>query len=70
MAATLDRSGPNRSRTPRRALYVTWNRASEGDRRADYYARKRRVFPPECERDPGAPLSAESRLFTLGNPIR
>lgn len=64
------RSGPNRSTQPRRALYVTWNRRSEGDRRADYYERKRRVFPPECERDPGAPLSEESRIFNLGNPIR
>ncbi len=64
------RSGPNRSREPRRALYVTYNGVSQGDRRADYYARKRRVFPPECERDPGAPLPEESRIFNLGNPIR
>jgi hypothetical protein len=64
------RSGPNRSSEPRRALYVTYNRASEGDRRDDYFALKRRVFPPECERVPGAPLSEASRIFNLGNPIR
>ncbi len=64
------RSGPNRSRGPRRALYVTYNRASEGDRRAEYFALKRRVFPPECERIPGAPLDDASRVFNLGNPIR
>lgn len=64
------RSGPNRSRGPRRALYVTYNRASEGDRRAEYFALKRRVFPPECERVPGAPLDEASRVFNLGNPIR
>ena len=64
------RSGPNRSDRPRRAFYVTWNRASEGDRRADYYERKRRVFPPECERDPAAPLDPEAAVFNLGNPIR
>ncbi len=64
------RSGPNRSDRPRRALYVTWNRASEGDRRADYYERKRRAFPPECERDPAAPPDPEAADFNLGNPIR
>src|SRR5262245_31132200 len=65
------RSGPNRAEEPRRALYVTWNRASEGDRREAYFALKRRGFPPECERQPGAPLDPEaSRIFNLGNPIR
>ncbi len=64
------RSGPNRSDGPRRALYVTYNPASQGERRAEYFERKRRVFPPECERDPDAPLAPESRVFNLGNPIR
>ena len=64
------RSGPNRSDRPRRAYYITWNRASEGDRRADYYQRKRRAFPPECERDPDAPPDPEAGVFNLGNPIR
>jgi hypothetical protein len=64
------RSGPNRSSAPRRALYVTYNRASEGDRRDEYFALKRKAFPPECERVPGAPLDAASRVFNLGNPIR
>ena len=64
------RSGTNRSAGPRRALYITWNRASEGDRRADYYQAKRAAFPPECERDPDAPLSPDAARFNLGNPIR
>jgi len=64
------RSGPNRSAEPRRALYVSYNRASEGDRRTEYFALKRRSFPPECERVPGAPLDETSRVFNLGNPIR
>lgn len=64
------RSGTNRSAGPRRALYITWNRLSEGDRRADYYAAKRDAFPPECERDPDAPLSPDAARFNLGNPIR
>ena len=34
------RSGPNRSPTARRALYPTYNAASEGDLRAAYYEQK------------------------------
>jgi hypothetical protein len=64
------RSGPNRSTAPRRALYVTYNRASEGDRRDAYFALKRKSFPPECERVPGVELDESSKLFNLGNPIR
>jgi hypothetical protein len=37
---TPHRSGPNRSSTPRRALYPTYNAAAEGDLRADYYHQK------------------------------
>ena len=64
------RSGPNRSAEPRRAWFVTYNRRSDGDHREAYFAEKRRVFPPECERDPDAPLPAEAARFNLGNPIR
>lgn len=45
-------SGPNLTTQPRRVLYVTYNRASEGDHRAQYYADKRQSYPPDCERDP------------------
>ena len=41
---TPHRSGPNRSQTARRALYPTYNAASEGDRRADYYRDKLASF--------------------------
>ncbi|MEM1334815.1 MAG: phytanoyl-CoA dioxygenase family protein, partial [Actinomycetota bacterium] len=37
---TPHRSGPNNSPHPRRALFLTYNAASEGDLRADYYADK------------------------------
>ncbi len=47
------RSAPNTTSTPRRVLYITYNRASEGDWRVQYYADKRRSFPPDCEREPG-----------------
>ena len=64
------RSGRNESGTPRRAAFVTYNPASQGERRADYFARKRRAFPPECERDPNAPPDPDAATFNLGNPIR
>jgi hypothetical protein len=41
---TPHRSGPNPSPRPRRALYPTYNAASEGDLRAAYYATKRAAF--------------------------
>ncbi len=47
------RSGPNLTHTPRRVLYVTYNRASEGDHRIQYFADKRESFPPDIEREPG-----------------
>jgi hypothetical protein len=47
------RSGDNRTAEPRRVLYVTYNRASDGDHRAAYFADKRRSFPPDIEREPG-----------------
>ena len=46
------RSHPNRSDQARRVLYITYNRLSEGDSRARYYADKHRNFPPDIERDP------------------
>ena len=47
------RSAPNLTDTPRRTLYITFNRASEGDRRARYFADKRAAFPPDIERESG-----------------
>jgi ectoine hydroxylase-related dioxygenase (phytanoyl-CoA dioxygenase family) len=41
---TPHRSAANCSGRPRRALYPTYNAASEGDRRAEYYAHKEAAF--------------------------
>ncbi len=46
------RSQPNRTDEARRVLYITYNKASEGDSREQYYAEKRRNYPPDIERDP------------------
>ena len=63
------RSGPNRSDGARRSYYLTFNPASAGDHRAEYYARKRACFPPEYEREPGVDYAARGRQFNLGNPF-
>lgn len=62
-------SKENRSPSPRRALYITYNRESEGSYRNEYFKQKRRCFPPECERVPGVDYSKVVGPFNLGNPI-
>jgi 2-aminoethylphosphonate dioxygenase len=45
-------SAANLTSKQRRVLYVTYNRASDGDHRDSYYADKRESFPPDIERLP------------------
>ena len=45
------KSAPNKTDKPRRVLYTTYNKISEGDHLARYYADKRKSYPPDCERD-------------------
>jgi len=47
------RSAPNLTGHPRRVLYLTYNRLVDGDHRAQYYADKRKSFPPDIERETG-----------------
>jgi len=47
------RSGPNLSSRPRRALYVTYNKKSEGEARVQYWSDKRKNYPPDIERETG-----------------
>ena len=51
------RSAPNFTGTPRRVLYITYNKASAGDSRERYYAAKRKSYPPDVERDPNRDYS-------------
>jgi len=46
-------SKPNLTDQPRRALYLTYNRASDGDYRDRYFVEKRAAFPPDVEREAG-----------------
>ena len=45
-------SKPNHTSKSRRVLYTTYNKASAGDHRLQYYADKRASYPPDIERDP------------------
>ncbi len=47
-------SQPNLTDRPRRNLYLTFNRARDGDFRDWYFADKRRSYPPDNEREPGS----------------
>jgi len=46
-------SKANATDSARRILYLTYNAASYGDHRAQYFADKRANFPPDIERKPG-----------------
>jgi ectoine hydroxylase-related dioxygenase (phytanoyl-CoA dioxygenase family) len=47
------RSAPNATADARRVLYYTYNKASEGEHLAQYYADKRASYPPDIEREAG-----------------
>jgi predicted HD phosphohydrolase len=64
------RSPRNESNNPRRSLYITYSRASEGNCRDRYYADKRNTFPPEIEREPGIDYAKKAGRYNLANPIR
>lgn len=61
------RSGDNDTDDPRRALYATYNMASEGEVRDQYFSAKRASFPPEIEREPGKQY--DPGVFNVGNPV-
>jgi 2-aminoethylphosphonate dioxygenase len=63
------RSASNTSNRSRRALFGTYNKLQDSDRRDAYYQAKRDSFPPEYERVPGKDYSLNNP-FNLGNPIK
>uniref|UniRef100_A0A0G4GKQ9 Fe2OG dioxygenase domain-containing protein n=1 Tax=Chromera velia CCMP2878 TaxID=1169474 RepID=A0A0G4GKQ9_9ALVE len=68
-ADTPHRSGPNASQGSRRAHFLTFNPASEGQHRDGYYAEKRKKFPPPVEMEPGKDYSEGAKIYNLANPI-
>jgi ectoine hydroxylase-related dioxygenase (phytanoyl-CoA dioxygenase family) len=63
-------SEANRSNHSRRAIFITFNKFSEGgEKREAYYQDKREKFPPDCERDPNKDYSAGAAIYNVANPI-
>jgi hypothetical protein len=67
-SCTPHRSGPNRSASPRRALYPTYNAAAEGDLRDRYYRQKRAELAAASPGDDRVPVSLIGDF--LGRPVR
>ena len=61
------RSAANVSDVSRRALYATYNKATDGEFRERYFTEKRQAFPPDVERQAGAQY--ETGVFNVGNPV-
>ena len=47
------KSKPNLTPLQRRNLYLTFNRAKDGDHRQQYFADKHKTYPPDIEREAG-----------------
>ncbi|CAO3607391.1 unnamed protein product [Cunninghamella echinulata] len=64
------RSGDNKTNQSRVAVYLTYNAAKEGDFRDHYYNEKRKLFPPEYEREIGKDYTEGSKIYNLATPIK
>jgi 2-aminoethylphosphonate dioxygenase len=61
----------NLSDKSRRALFITYNKQSEGgSKRCEYFALKRKHFPPDCERNPDKDYSLGASIYNVANPIQ
>ncbi|PHH70521.1 hypothetical protein CDD82_7055 [Ophiocordyceps australis] len=63
------RSGANRSKHSRRAIYATYNCASEGDLHQEYYADRKREWPATHMRKAGERYEKGSRVYAYGSPM-
>ena len=50
---TPHRSGKNLSKKPRVMIYLTYNAKKDGNLKKEYFANKRKSFPPNIEREKG-----------------
>ena len=51
------KSEQNLTNKPRRILYLTYNKLSEGNHREKYYLDKYKNYPPDIDRDPNKDYS-------------
>jgi ectoine hydroxylase-related dioxygenase (phytanoyl-CoA dioxygenase family) len=63
------RSGPNKSKNDRKALYATYNLASEGELHDAYYAQRRIEYPPTHLRQASQKFDVGSLRYGFGSPM-
>lgn len=63
------RSGPNRSEKDRKAIYATYNLASEGDLHDPYYADRAVKWPATHMREEGEKYEAGALTYGFGSPM-
>eukprot|EP01133_Synstelium_polycarpum_P014361 gene14361-16947_t len=63
------KSGTNTTDSSRNAIYLTYNAASDGDKRELYYDEKRKLFPPAADREAGKDYSEGAKIYNLATPI-
>ncbi|CBQ73196.1 related to Phytanoyl-CoA dioxygenase [Sporisorium reilianum SRZ2] len=64
------RSARNTSTHSRAAVYATYNAQSEGDKRGEYYAKRRKDWPPTLERVHGERYEVGAKMYGFGSPMR
>jgi ectoine hydroxylase-related dioxygenase (phytanoyl-CoA dioxygenase family) len=62
------RSDINKTKNPRRIFYFTFNKEKEGDYYEKYFSKKRKEFPPDCEREEGINYNLNCK-YNLANPM-
>ncbi|KAL1868372.1 hypothetical protein Plec18167_008298 [Paecilomyces lecythidis] len=63
------RSGANTSSNDRRAIYATYNRASEGDLHDQYYEDRKKLWPPTHMRKAGESYEEGRERYAYGSPM-
>ena len=63
------RSAANTSENDRKALYATYNRASEGELHDEYYRQRRIEWPPTHLRKPGEKFEEGALRYGYGSPM-
>ena len=58
------KSDTNHSMKSRSSFYITWNGISKGDRHADYYNLRQKMYPSDSQRDPNKDYSEGIKLFS------
>jgi ectoine hydroxylase-related dioxygenase (phytanoyl-CoA dioxygenase family) len=63
------RSGSNTSDTDRKAIYATYNCASEGDLHESYYENRKKLWPATHQRKVGVNYEEGALTYGFGSPM-